>query len=242
MSKKRIIRKPIIRKVSDLFSLLISNEPANNMKYPMIIHCSDFSKTRVHVKKLINLIKKYPKLRQQSLTVEPKRMNKLGLGDLVVFGDSPRFSKYDYRIELNPKSFIDSDYGEKYKEYDLVEDWIKIKRRLKKYVIANDLCTISKRRKKKTIPSRGYDEIIIEVIDSSKTKRIPLVSTLNRRNCGLRPIEIEKVSIHDNFVKIGWDLYEIDVDIFTGEESIELDDGLRMIVEEDCFGNRYLAD
>ena len=56
--KEIMSKKPIIQKVGDLITLLISGEPANDRKYPMIIINSDSSKKKVYVKKVVSLILK----------------------------------------------------------------------------------------------------------------------------------------------------------------------------------------
>jgi hypothetical protein len=220
--------------ISGIISLPLS---AKEKKNPFIIVNTD-NDHGLYVKKLEKEIDKYKGLKLSDSSADLYDIEK---NNLIVFGDS---HKYDYRIEMNEIT-LTALTGKDVRVYDIVDDFDRIVRRLSTYCKNNgikrknayrDECCVNLRvnvvEEPKVIcplAARKY-----RVYEEPKVKKT-LVNVYSKPN-----VSVEKITVHSNWVKIGWNQYDIFVDLF-GNEFITLEDGDKLFVKEDRFGRRYLA-
>ena len=187
-------------------------------------------------------------------------------GDVIVFGDANIYSDYDFRIisSVNDYEEIEGLDERKYQVYDLLEDFKIILGKLYKYAKANYQQSflgdsdyydpfVELRQSKKYVPVRSYIRrkpkkrkfgtirvrLNVSNDNSSVKKRylnyVDAPPLVNNNYFG------EKVDINHNWVRIGWNQYDIECDRKTGEESITLGNGDTLFIEEDRHGRKYLT-
>lgn len=209
---------------------------AKEKKNPFIIVNTDNDRG-LYIKKLEQEIAKYKNL--VSADRDPKFLS-IETKDLIVFGDSINF---DYRIKDMNYITLNSLIGKDVKVYDLVGDYSKIVRRLATYCKNNGI------RRKAAYRDEDLTVRVNLVVDQPRKTVCPLlrgqyVSPQVERtlvNVYSKPdVSVEKITVHTNWVKIGYNQYDIFVDLFGGE-FIVLEDGQKMFVKTDRFGRRYLA-
>lgn len=183
-----------------------------------------------YVRRLVKEIQKNSELLEQPKILRKKSLKNIETGDLIVFGDNLGNVEYDYRIETDPKNLDHLD-GRSFKVYDIINDFDKVIKRLKKYVAEN------KGEYVFVEEEETYGRIAEINIDVNVHQKAPKVTT---------PIAIlrnavceEKVTIFDNWVKVGYNQYDIYVDLF-GREIVYID-GNKFFVQEDRFGRKYLS-
>jgi len=218
---------------------------AKEKKSPFVIVNTDNDRG-LYIKNLEKEIAKYKNL----VSADGERLfHEIETTNLIVFGDNPNF---DYRIDME-YLMLHPLVGRNVKVYDLVEDYSKIVRRLSTYCRGNGI--------KRKVAYRDDDYALeCRVVRAPKlnwasrikqqaeacplltTKRFltrPLTKTLV--NVYSKPdINVEKITVHAYWVKIGYNSYDIFVDL-SGNEFIALEDGQKLFVETDRFGRRYLA-
>ena len=159
-------------------------------------------------------------------------------GNLIVFGDATGKVDYDYRVVRNAHELDHLD-GRRFKAYDIINDFDKIIKKLKAYAydnIDNDYCfsdydiIVERERKPKT---RNI-EINIDCNVKRRTPRHVTNLSLLRAEAG-----DEKVTIFDNWVKVGYNQYDVYVDLF-GREIVYIH-GAKFFIEEDRLGRKYLT-
>jgi len=110
----------------------------------------------LYIKELKKEIRKYPKLKElNDRSFVTKKLSKIDLDDIVVFGDAIAPYNYDYRV-VEMKDVINTDG---FKTYDLVDDLDEIKRVIKAYHKANypkEHKTLLQRSRNNYYPSRRY--------------------------------------------------------------------------------------
>lgn len=207
---------------------------AKEKKNPFIIVNTDNDRG-LYIKALEQEIAKYKNLKSAD---GDKKFYDIESKNLIVFGDSPKF---DYRIEMNNITLL-SLMGKDVKVYDLVEDYSKIVRRLATYAKNNGVKKLSRYR------NEDFSTRMSCICVEEKSKVVcPLLrnvcptTTKVLVNVYSQPdLSVEKITVHHNWVKIGYRQYDIYVDLF-GNETIFLEDGTKMYVKTDRFGRRYLA-
>jgi len=233
-------------KVSEVIEgVILLPAEAKEKKNPFIIVNTDNDRG-LYVRKLEQEIAKYKGL--VSADNDPK-FTSIETKDLIIFGDSKNF---DYRIEDMKYITLNSLMGRDVKVYDLVADYPKIVKRLVTYCKNNGI--------KRKAAYRDEDVTVrvnLVVEEPAWTTRIrtqaneclllaakrfvaaPVTKTLV--NVYSKPdVSVEKITVHTNWVKIGYNQYDIFVDLFGGE-FIVLEDGQKMFVKTDRFGHRYLT-
>jgi hypothetical protein len=214
-------------------------------KNPFIIVNTD-SNRGLYLKKFVQELKKYRNLVQAPDDVD---LRDLDFGELIVFGDG---QKYDYRVEME-YYLLNTLVGKNVKVFDLVDDYDSIVRRLQRYCENNNIRRIARQSedvckvkinitvteedapKKKTSWCPFFQE---KKDVKKKSVKYPkaLVNVYEQE----KPAEIlEKVTVHSNWVKIGWNSYDIYLDRWNNE-FISLEDGTKFFVKTDRFGKRYL--
>lgn len=205
-------------------------------KNPFIIVNTDNDRG-LYIKKLEQEIAKYKNLRSSD---GETKFHDIESSNLIVFGDN---LKFDYRIEMNYVT-LNSLMGRDVKVYDIVEDYSKIVRRLATYCKNNGVKRLCKYR------DEDFNIRLNLVVEEPKKKVIcPLaygccVAPATQKtlvNVYSKPdVKVEKITVHANWVKIGYNQYDIYVDLF-GREFITLEDGDKLFVNTDRFGRRFLA-
>lgn len=200
------------------------NEKVHSEKeYPFVVLNTD-NDYGFYVRCLVKEIQKLGTLTQIPKPFRVKSLKNINTGDLIVFGDSNGLLDYDYRVETNAKKLEHLD-GRKWKAYDLVNDYEKVVKRLRKYAQAN---------------FGSVDESDTE-IEINVNVNVPTDTTSYKTIIGVAypRISKEKVTIFDNWVKIGYNQYDIFVDLL-GNEMIYVD-GYKFFIKEDRFGRKYLS-
>ena len=201
---------------------------------PFIIVNTDNNRG-LYVRKLEQEIAKYKNLKSQTRD----KLRDIETTNLIVFGDSPNF---DYRIDMNYFTIASLSGKKDLKVYDLVDDFDRIVRRLSTYCSNNGI------KKTSYAPATRYSCVCVE-----EPKPAPVRCPLFRGQYTAPAVErtlvsvyakpnvsVEKITVHSNWVKIGYNSYDIYVDLL-GNEVIFLEDGEKMYVKTDRFGRRYLT-
>ena len=207
-------------------------------KNPFVIVNTDNNRG-LYVKKLEQEIAKYKNLSSEN---GETKFHDIQTSNLIVFGDSPKF---DYRTEMNYIT-LNSLVGKDVKVFDLVDDYSSIVRRLATYCKNNGVKRLVKYR-----DDEDSLTIRINIREEEPKKKVICPCVFGRCaapkaektlvNVYSKPdVKVEKITVHSNWVKVGYNQYDIYVDLF-GSEFIVLEDGDKLFVKEDRFGRRYLA-
>jgi hypothetical protein len=186
-----------------------------------------------YVRRLIKEISRFDLLEQPKV-LRKKSLKGIETGDLIVFGDTQGTVNYDYRVETEAAKLDHLD-GRKFKVYDLINDFDKVIKRLKRFAEENDgeeYLLVKENKKCKC--EENVSEININLnVHNRIPKSVTHVAILRKE------INEEKVTIFDNWVKVGYNQYDIYVDLF-GKEFIYVS-GSKFYVKEDRFGRKYLT-
>jgi len=225
----------------------------NDKKKPFIVVNTDYN-YGLFVKTLVSRAKELG-LAAQSGLFQQKAISSIKTNELIVFGDASLFCNFDYRVETDIQSIASLD-SRKWKVYDLTTEFDKVLRRLEDYAKAN----------KKVCNNTPTIEIEISVeraVRAPKTSPCPKAACpflqglcIPRATTGIKksdynrfqdfvsfttpkPAQIKDVAVHHNWVKIGYDQYDIILDAY-GREHIVHESGT-FFIKEDRFGRRYLV-
>ena len=218
--------------------------PHKAKKDPFIIVNTDHNRG-LYIKKLEQKIAEYGLI---SKTGDSK-FHDIETSNLIIFGDSTNF---DYRVEMNYLAL--TRFADDVRSYDLVDDYASVIKKLALYCKHNDVRKYSK-DSSYCCPDLG-DILHVRIQEEPKRKSVcPLFArppkekkkedwqVFNEKylvNIYDKPnYTVEDITVHSTWVKIGWDQYDIFVDLF-GNEFIILD-GDKVSVKSDRFGRRYLA-
>jgi len=197
-----------------------------------------------------------------------KSVRSIRTGDFIIFGDAPKRYSYDYRVETDVEVVEEFD-ARVCKVFDAIDDFHKILEKIRDYAVANSLLRLSYEenfyyppkyyKPKRTYRRRYYKEpkflkkdfadaigeidIEIEIPKQQRHKNLVVKKSdfNDTRFYTCDPtISVDKVTVHHNWVKIGMDQYDINLDLKLGREFIEVE-GTTFFVEEDRFGNRFLT-
>lgn len=183
-------------------------------------------------------------LDQQNKLFRQKDITSIQQGEFIVVGDAPQFVDFDYRVETEESALYNLD-GRSFRGYSIVDDFAAIIKRIESYVKAN----YTKSSPRKTffgLPAPAVQqEIEVEIsLERPRSVAKPTFrdlfgnaavkkSDLNAiRNMVAFPktnrIGIEDIAVHHNWVKIGYNQYDI----------LEDANGTEFIVREN--GDTYL--
>jgi len=175
-------------------------------KQKFAILVDEFGKSKRKLNKLRDLLdEEYPFLKQARRVVSSKRLATAKKGDYIVFG----FSKtYDFRI-LTEEQWEEYSVGRRTPDPALRDDWKDVKYYLKRYAKANypdkfedDIICCPRYCKKNTLCVGGISYDDIYVVQQPKKRSVKKRSNKNTK-------ALKEVSIFHNFVKVGWDVYDI---------------------------------
>ena len=221
----------------------------------------------IYIRRIIKEAKRFG-LIEAPKPLREKSVKNIKTSEYIIFGDAPKRYSYDYRVETDVEIVEELD-ARVFKVFDAVDDFHKILNRVRDYAIANSLlypkykknyyCSPKYYKPKRTYRRRYYKghtflkkdfadaigEIDIEIEIPKQQRRKNLVVKKSDFNDTLLytcdpTISVDKVTVHHNWVKIGLDQYDINLDVNRGREFIEVE-GTTFFVEEDRFGNRFLT-
>lgn len=187
--------------------------------------------------KLIKEINKYPGLIEIPKVLRKGSLKTIEVGDLIVFGDTTKTVGYDYRVVKDAHS-LDYLDGRKFKTYDMIADFNQIIKKLRNYVADNSVDVeveeeyICIPATKKAHKVRTYDVVLTPDRFKKSNKYHVNLAIIHS------DIKEQKVTIFDNWVKVGYDQYDIYANM-KGEEFIYVE-GHKYFIEKDRFGRKYL--
>lgn len=223
----------------------------------------------VFIKRIIAEAKRWG-LEQQSSRNRSKSVKKIKTKELIIFGDSPKRYSYDYRVETDYNSVreFDGRIFKQFDAVDdirvilkKIRDYAKANFQAADCDIPSSLLDrdyhfrIPKKRKyyrKQHHLSNYYQDVPRQLeleleIEIPKTRAKTSRTVFKKADVGdylaythnIEDLE-EKVTVHHNWVKIGYNQYDIDLDLATGEEFITIGKK-KFFVAEDHRGNRFLT-
>lgn len=200
-----------------------------NKKLPFVVLNTD-DDYGLYVRRLVEEIKRLD-LVQQPKVLRKKSIKNIERMDLIVFGDAKGNLDYDYRVETNAEALDHLD-GRIFKVYDITTDFHKVIKRLRSYASENEGNEEVVIVKERSVPVTEID-IDVTIHERKPRKQIPILLIKNK-------VKEEKVTIFDNWVKVGYNQYDIYVDL-NGRERVYID-GVRYFIEQDHFGRKYLSE
>jgi tRNA splicing endonuclease len=195
-----------------------------------------------YVKRLVRELDKYAELREVPKSFRKKSIKEIKTGDVIVFGDAFGDVDYDYRVANNVEELNCLD-GRAYKSYDMLNDFGKIISKIKGYAEGNKRKSTEeyliveeeiKNKKRNNMRVSSAINIVLgdKVYKKAKKRYVTPIAVL-------RPeIQERKVTIFDNWVKVGYNQYDIFCNL-RGEEFVYID-GAKFTIHTDRYGKKYL--
>jgi hypothetical protein len=200
----------------------------------------EFGAKKKHLTKLLNLLKEeYPFLTQANRVCNTKRVAAARKDEVILFGSS---NKYDFKV-ISSKVYEDS--FENYPLFFLSEDWTQVKNRLAKFASANypeqyfiddrpyccvpDIVYVDN--------DRDWEDIFVVTSTSSRKKKVAPVR--RTKVVSSSKLQADKISVFHNFVKVGWDVYDIYLNE-DDEEYVKIDGNVYWI-DRDSRGKGKLS-
>lgn len=162
--------------------------------------------------------------------------------DIIIFGDAASSEDYDVRV-TDDKDEVNELDGRKFKSsktFDLVEDWDEVIRQLEKYANNNysytrprDLicCTVEERKQQQRRERKNKKSHTIYAISGN----VDIIDTSLEEEW-----REKKVTIFCNFVKIGYNMYDIYVDLCGNEFIFYGKRKTKLFVNTSIWGEKYL--
>lgn len=207
-------------------------------KYKFSILVDEFGKDKKTLKKLTRLLgEEYPFLKQASRYITTKRINGAKKDDVIVFGSS---RKYDVKV-VSYEEWEDIVDGRRFKLVELKKQWSKVKRYLDQYAQANHLNEYNDYEDHYCYtydlnPDWDFNDLYI--VQSSPKKKNKVVRTTSKKKTR-NSLQLEEVKVHHNFVRVGWDIYDIMLNR-QGEEYVKINKKTYW-VDRDSAGNGKLS-
>ena len=117
------------------------------------------------------------------------------------------------------------------------------------YEILSTECEVLAKRNRKTTLSLDCDskKVFSSLYSYYKKNRKPEKVSVVECECKVTRVPVRRVlsnvqpvRVHDNFVKVGYDIFPIKENFCTGKRSVKID-GKKFLVKKDHCGNQYLA-
>ena len=196
---------------------------------PFVVINSD-KRNGLYVKKLARLMADY------DLTAKygDDDIAQVGTYDAIVFDDQRSFDYY-----FVPAAELLSSSDKYPVAYDLISDFKKIEWHLKQLFDNN----------KSKVTSSMVDRAIVVAARQVPQKPVVTFQPCPSFACGIvtfadeepiREVQAEKITVFDNFVKIGFNKFDIYVDLFGNEFIVHPTEG-RLFVKTDRRGRKYLT-
>lgn len=210
-------------------------------KFAIIV--DEHGKAKLYLKKLIGeLENEYSFLKQGGRYARECAIQNAQVGEIIVFGSSKRF---DFAV-VTAEKFDKLQEERRYKLVNLQKDWKKVRKLLSIYAEANYPCKFEKHCCETVLlfddvssKDKAWWEDII-VLDIPRRKRRSSI-TLDRpvTKKKRKPAKyLDTAVVHHNFVKVGFDIFDIDEDR-KGNESVKID-GFRYDIIRDSYGQGIL--
>ena len=225
---------------------------------PFVVVNTDFN-YGPYVQQLVKLTKQLGLVQQEKI-FRQKSIKSIKYGEFIVFGDSPLYVDFDYRVETDKQVFANFDARKKWKVYDITNDFNKVVKRLEEYAKANN-------NREEYICKKPVRTTVNIRIAEKKPSSIPITccgcplvnTTLDRGIDGIRTYDydrvtrgrnivdypptdeftIEDVAIHYRWVKVGYRQFDILYD--NSKRRYVNIDGVRYYIRKNRFGKEYLT-
>jgi hypothetical protein len=216
----------------------VNKERKLSKEMPFVVLNSD-SDYGFYMQRLVKQLNKFG-LEEQPKILRKRSLKNIESGDLIVFGDVLGSNDFDYRVETNPRNLDNLD-GRKFKAYDLIADWSKIMKRLEKYASENysdeDEYILVEEKKNKKVPAhaKSYINFLYDAGVLNTEHLSYEVPSFHLHNA----VSEQKVTIFNNWVKIGYNQYTIFCNLL-GQEFIYVK-GNKLYIKKDRLGRKYLV-
>jgi hypothetical protein len=184
-------------------------------KYKFAVIVDEQGRRKPKLNEFIDLLKEdYPRL-QESRRYGAKRIGAARKGDVIIFGIS---SKYDYRL-MSKEEFEEYSDEHHVSTLYLSEDFELVEESLELYV--------RKLRKKKNNKKDDCCNVYVYIDDDC--------SLYYEEQQEQEELYLDKMQVFHNFVKVGYDVYDIYLDE-SDNEFVKID-GRKYWIDRDYYGN-----
>lgn len=202
-------------------SRIFKTSQKKDNKLPVIIVANDDTDYGLYVRKLINILKVI-----KAVPFSKKDLKHIKPGEFIVFNDSFLYEEdFDVRVEDNPAQLLEENYaGRKVYMFYLAKDFSKLIALLDK---------VYRTRKQRVIKNTNY--LLLTTNGYQQRKKEPTI-TINVR---IHDDELSDVTVHDTWVKIGFEQFKIYADDFGNRYIVY--HGVKKYIKYDRFGNGRLV-
>lgn len=205
-------------------------------KHKFAVQVDEFGRNKRKLNKLLDLLEdKYPYLKQAPRYVTTKRVAAAKKGDFIIFGFA---KKYDFRVltEIQAEEYF---VGRRTPKLKLSKHWREVKELLYDYATANHPDEFEDNYKYCKNTLFFVDDFCSS--DLYYTQQKPRKSTAKKRRTTKRRnnLHLEEVNVYHNFVKVGWDVYDIWLN--ENEEEYVKVDGNIYWIDRDSNGNGKIS-
>jgi len=176
----------------------------------------EYGRGKKQLQELVLLLKEdLSFLKQAPRVLASKRIQQARKGDYIVFGFSKR---YDFRV-LNKDQWEEYTVDRRTPVADLYEEWEEVEDLLDEYVEANYPNEVDVEDSYRPYCCNSDNVIILEDFDpddiyyvevpKKKKKKTTKKPTVKRRKVTTDTVGIKEAKIYHNFVKLGWDVFDI---------------------------------
>ena len=215
-------------------------------KHKFAILVDEVGRKKQSVSDLLDILsEEYPFLKQANRVVTTKRVAAAKKGDVIIFGFS---NKYDYRL-ITEEDWEEYSIHRRTPLVELSNEWEEVEELLEQYAASN----YSKefeidydrddnyrycRSKKNTYDLEDLllDDIYYVQQQPKKRKTYTKTRKTYKKKNNLK---LEEVSVHHNFVKVGWDVFDIFLNN-QNEEYVKVD-GNTYWIDRDSSGGAKLS-
>jgi len=223
--------------LSDQAKRIVSCVNKNTNKKPAMVILNtdnDYGKYPKALNKLLNDLG----LVERSKFFREKRLSSIETGDFIIIGEDNAYEDFDFQVIEDQRTIEELDGRKFRKVYDIIDDWTTIVKKLASYERYNTSRIVN--RYQQVEPDLSFRRPTgIDVVGTAET------TTVSRTKVNFaatyRPqTRNEKVTIFENWVKVGMKQYDIYVNLI-GEEFIKLDTGQKLYVVADNYGRKFLV-
>lgn len=216
---------------------IISRQSNNTNRPALVIFNTDLDYGK-YVQALARIMKGLGMV-ERSKQFSDVPLKKIQTGEFIVVGNENPWEDYDYEVMINQQDVENLDGRRFRKVYDIIDDWKEIVKKLSGYGMKNSarrcLCKLDLCEKREEfVRPIGINVVSREQqCNVLRQKRVVVQQyTPTRRD--------EKITIFETWVKIGFNQYDIYVDMF-GNKYINHESGKKLYVAEDRYGRSFLV-